>query len=327
MKKILTTAAFLMAMMPVAAQVNYTVRGTAHPEAKSLLVGDMTGQTQPETVDVAEGKFVVSGSKPDQTVMTVLDRDHRMQSFFIVDGSELTLDMNTGEIKGSKQNELLSQLVTSLYSDQTTEEQGDSLLRRAMADNQDNVIGAFALNLLMYSMSYDELKQTFESGAPFLDHPLCNQPRQMLASLEKRAPGKMFTDLTENDTTGVAHRLSEYVGHGAYVLVDFWASWCGPCMHEMPNVKRNYEKYREAGFMVVGLSFDRNGEAWKRAIRENGLDWIHLSDLKYWQTVAAETYGVRSIPSSILVDPKGKIIDVDLRGDRLGKKLEEIYGF
>jgi peroxiredoxin len=92
-------------------------------------------------------------------------------------------------------------------------------------------------------------------------------------------------------------------------------------------VKRNYEKYREAGFMVVGLSFDRNGEAWKRAIRENGLDWIHLSDLKYWQTVAAETYGIRSIPSSILVDPKGKIIDVDLRGERLGKKLEEIYGF
>jgi peroxiredoxin len=92
-------------------------------------------------------------------------------------------------------------------------------------------------------------------------------------------------------------------------------------------VKANYEKYRKMGFNVVGLSFDRSADAWKRAIRENHLDWVHLSDLKFWQSVAAEVYTIHSIPSSILVDPTGKIVAVDLRGDRLGKKLAEIYGY
>ena len=136
----------------------------------------------------------------------------------------------------------------------------------------------------------------------------------------------MFRDLAEADTLGVTHQLSEYVGKGQYVLVDFWASWCGPCMMEMPNVKANYDKYHPKGFQVVGLSFDRNADAWKRAIREGGLNWIHLSDLKFWQTVAAETYGIRSIPSSILCDPTGKIIAIDLRGEKLGQKLKDIYG-
>jgi hypothetical protein len=83
---------------------------------------------------------------------------------------------------------------------------------------------------------------------------------------------------------------------------------------------------KDKGFKVVGLSFDRNADAWKKAIREHYLNWIHLSDLKFWQTVAAETYGIRSIPSSILCDPTGKIVDIDLRGEKLGAKLMEIYG-
>lgn len=326
MKKILTIGAFLLAMMPAVAQTAFTVKGKAHAEAKMLQMGDMTGRTQPETVQVTNGAFTVSGSKPDQTLMVLLDREHRTQSFFIVDGSEITLDMTTDEVTGSKLNERLSALVQQMNKVES-EEQMDALLRKTLAENKDNVIGAFVLCQLMYSLSYEELKATIEAGDPFLDHPLCDQAKQMLKSLEKRAPGKMFSDLVENDTTGVAHHLSDYVGKGQYVLVDFWASWCGPCMQEMPNVKANYEKYKEAGFNVVGLSFDRSADAWKRAIREGGLNWVHLSDLKFWQTLAAEVYGIRSIPSSILVDPKGTIIAVDLRGKKLGQKLAEIYGF
>jgi peroxiredoxin len=97
-------------------------------------------------------------------------------------------------------------------------------------------------------------------------------------------------------------------------------------MAEMPNVKANYEKYHPKGFEIVGLSFDRDGTKWKECIAKNELNWIHLSDLKFWQSIAATTYGIQSIPASILFDPEGKIVDCDLRGERLGKTLAEIYG-
>ena len=95
----------------------------------------------------------------------------------------------------------------------------------------------------------------------------------------------------------------------------------------MPNVKANYEKYHAKGFEIVGLSFDNKEDAWKKGIADLGMPWPNLSDLQGWKSVAATTYGIRAIPSSLLVDPQGKIVALDLRGDQLGNKLKEIYGF
>jgi len=327
MKRLFLWAALIVAALPMMAQVSFTVKGTAHKDATTLMLMDMADRNgQPQSVPVTGGTFTATGSKADGTVMVLIDQQHRMQSFFIVDGSTVTVDMNTDVYTGSPQNERLSELVRRM-NDAQGEEAQEAALRQALAANKDNVVAAFALNFLMYGMSYDELKQAVESGDPYLSHPLCEQAKQQLKALALRAPGSMFKDLEEADTLGVSHRLSEYVGRGQYVLVDFWASWCGPCMMEMPNVKANYDKYHPKGFQVVGLSFDRAAEPWKKAIREKQLNWIHLSDLKFWQTIAAQTYGIRSIPSSILCDPQGKIIAVDLRGPKLGEKLREIYGF
>jgi peroxiredoxin len=113
---------------------------------------------------------------------------------------------------------------------------------------------------------------------------------------------------------------------GKYVLIDFWASWCGPCRRENPNVKANYEKYNKKGFEILGVSLDRESGAWVKAIEADGLTWKHISDLKGWQSEHAKLYSVSSIPATVLLDKEGKIIARNLRGPALEEKLKEIFG-
>ena len=111
---------------------------------------------------------------------------------------------------------------------------------------------------------------------------------------------------------------------GKVVLIDFWASWCGPCRKELPNVKRCYEKYKAKGFEIYGVSLDKERDAWIQAISEEGLKWPQVSDLKFWQSDAVSTYAVQSIPFTVLIDKEGKIIATDLRGADLDNKLAEV---
>ena len=111
---------------------------------------------------------------------------------------------------------------------------------------------------------------------------------------------------------------------GKVVLIDFWASWCGPCRKELPNVKRCYEKYKNKGFEILGVSLDKNRDEWIEAISKEGLTWPQVSDLKFWQSEACQIYAVQSIPYTVLIDKKGIIIATDLRGADLDKKLAEV---
>jgi len=127
----------------------------------------------------------------------------------------------------------------------------------------------------------------------------------------------------QNDKNGNAVSLSSF--KGKYVLVDFWASWCGPCRRENPNVVKTFSQYKDKNFTILGVSLDNNRDAWLKAIDDDQLNWTQVSDLKFWKNEVAELYGVRAIPQNFLLNPEGKIIAKNLTGDKLAAKLQEIY--
>jgi peroxiredoxin len=137
--------------------------------------------------------------------------------------------------------------------------------------------------------------------------------------------GAVALDFVQNDPSGKKIKLSDL--KGKYLLIDFWASWCGPCRKENPNLVSLYQKFNGQGFEILGVSLDQPGQYtnWVKAIKDDNLSWQQVSDLKGWDNEVARKYGVRSIPTSFLLDPNGKIIAKDLRGVELAKKLEEIF--
>lgn len=330
------------------------IMGACKETERYTLSGDITGLNgkiyieadngRTDSVTVMKGRFetVLPIDEPMMVVVSSAETPWAME--LLIDGPKTVLTGNLdGEItaEGSESqkaydmlNEEKQELIALYYDPLTTEtekdlieEQADSLTAAYLGRNRGNLLGSYLLSGNAYGMSSGEIEreislfpENMRSG--FYLRTLAEQAEKMKATEE----GNRYINVALPDAQGDMLSLSDYVGEGRYVLLDFWASWCGPCMREVPYLTDTYAAYHDKGFEIFGVSLDKKRDAWLGAIAANGMDWPQTSLLEGWENPAAADYSVRSIPSNFLIGPDGTIIAKNLRGEALREKVSELLG-
>ena len=199
--------------------------------------------------------------------------------------------------------------------------------KKYLSENPASPIAMFIFRQFVgYDINADEAEPVFLSLSEKLrSGPAGKEMAEKIEIAKKTGVGRMAMDFTQNDTLGNPVSLSSF--KGKYVLIDFWASWCGPCRQENPNVVKAFNNYKDKGFTVLGVSLDQPNakDKWMKAIHDDNLTWTQVSDLKFWGNAVAVQYGIQAIPQNFLIDPQGKIIGKNLRGEALNKKLETLF--
>ena len=359
MKRILCAVALMGVSLVSMAQVNYRITYKGLENGKKLFLNNAETREALDSAVVEAGVAKFSGQLSESVVAVVNERAGQVRGALyemvldefpvieddtMVEGSVQNLRYAQYQEEERKHNTKADDIIHDYqqlqqeYGQDIPEdkmmalrqrmevfsEESHLLTLKRMEDNRDNLI---PLLLLMYdadNLGYPyvgEYLKTYELA----DRPSLQQVKDMLKREEVKQPGAKVVDFTMKNLQGEPVSLTDWVGKGNYVLVDFWASWCGPCRQDMPHVKSLYEKYHPQGFEIVGVSLDSKQEAWAKGVQDLDITWPQMSDLKYWQSEGAALYNIRAIPATILFAPDGTVVEAGLRGESLTKKLEEIY--
>lgn len=338
--------------------VSGTVKGAQDGDTVILAELEYLNLIPLDTTTIKNGTFVFSGDQKEPAYRYVSHIKHgevKSGNDLILENAHITvaIDENNKGAHGTPNNELwnkyqeenekigtkmepywkIAQDTTQAENiraeaqkeiEKVEKEQSDYLLS-FIRENITSGVGQLLLNSYYLAMDTKTLEEIIGDMEKMgVKNELYTTIKEKLGAIKRTTIGNQFTDIELNGPDGKPAKLSNYVSHNKITLVDFWASWCGPCLAEMPNVLKAYELYKDKGFGIVGVSLDNNSEAWKNAIQRLKLSWPQMSDLQGWQSKGAAAYDITSIPATILIDQKGEIVEKNLRGEDLLNKLEEL---